>query len=299
VIQCSKGEMRKMGMSKKKAKLIIDKALQANLMQKDLERVLILPLDYHRKRRKGQFQLIFGYGEVIENKIDLFIIWDSENHKLEYLPFIVDKRRKRTFSKARTVEMIMKAGKLTKADIFGDNIKKRPICYTNIEQIKSVIKASEGLWSKAPFTAVNRHHYFGPPKKFKKLTIYPVSSNSNFKYISVFLRLFRDASLVMLRDVFDERYNLRLGNQKASLDYDPYSVVRIFLRFIGVYPVRQGGNQKRMRSTQEDSIAIRNILRKECGNKKPSKKQIKEAFEEQCCPSPTPHQIKKYQNILP
>jgi hypothetical protein len=258
---------------------LIKKLLDQELLVKDIEWVLVIPLWKYINNCDGQYELIFGRGQEI-TKLDLFLAWDYKTKKVFTLQLKYDEKR-------RDVMSLHEAHNL--ATRYGLNMSyihphQKPIRYATIENIKECLEVRIA------------ENYSGIFKDFKnrKYLLKPEHSKTGLKYLNIIINLLRDASVVLLGDVYDIRYNIKQGRNKVALGYDPYSVVREFLRFIRIHPERRAGSKNRVRYTnvQEDLIldsywqykrevgkkSIEDIIN-ELGFKKPSNNQLEKLKE--------------------
>jgi hypothetical protein len=224
------------------------------------------------------------------------VLWNSKTESITYLPFkLID-------DKNDTVSMLRVYRKLNVDKAVGvpplDWEGREKIYYAGIEEIKATLKANIGFWTNEPFKTNEKTN----PKQF---LIKSPTADSNIKYINVALAKFKDASLILLRDVFDPRYNIKSKRNKADvkpLEYDPYTAIRGFLKYIGIYAERRGGSLKRNgRILQFDRVAIIDRLIEEClksGAKKPTPTQVKEAYAWRGCSKPKYSSIRRIIRIV-
>ena len=265
--------------------------LEQHKISKQIERVLVIPVKKH-KNIWVAFQLIFGYGDVIQEAADLCIMWNSETEQFAYLPFTINIDRKEIASSLEIFKKLRvpKTVGVPPLDVDG----RSKIYYAGVEEIKTTLERGRGFWSKHPFE-VNKEN---PSKLLSQLEIKSFRHDSNLKYVNVILHRFKDSAFILLRDIYDSRYSIKpLGNNRLSLNYDPYSIVRGVLKYIKIYAERRSGTLKRTgRLSVEDKNAILDDLREKCKKlniSKPSKEHVYEAFKWQMCPKPKDSLVKK------
>lgn len=285
-----------------------------------LERVLVIPVRLERKKNmrggksnRGVFILIFGYGEIIDSKTrDLIVVWNERNRKFDCLPFVrrisaKPKREKEYEISEATVGKI-----ITELKTFETRVKSllpndRIIMPYSVEGIKRAI-VHGGFWKDFSKNAIDRDlrekymkssllkailmtslskdrsSFLALSKKKKSIIpLLPLRlQKEKIFLVNDILNVFKNSSFLLLRDIFNEKYQF-----DSTLTPDPYSVIRSFLRLIGVYPKRQGGARVRQRLIKHDEEAILRYL----PQKNVTDVQIKEAFRNQECPDPTSHQI--------
>lgn len=261
-----------------------------------LERVLVVPLEVRKsplktagkRKQRGIFLLIFGYGDIIRETIspqsDFIVIW-NENVGFGFPPFYapdLEKISESEKSYSNRENVVRKSEKKLKTY----SIHNRPISFEPIESIKLAIAHLGGMWKRIDTKNLNMEL---KNKHFKKYPLPKLLENNLAMPVTDILYWFKNSSFVLLRDVFNEKYQL-----KNYINPDPYSIVRSFLKFIGVYPPRQGGKNHRQRLSQEDEEAIITCL----ASKKPVKQVIVDAFNEQGLRSPTDYQISRIKELI-
>ncbi len=270
------------------AEKAIKRLIKPNILNIEQERVLLIPFE----KDTDKFQMIFGYGDVIGLHRDLFLIWDKKKKTVSYAPFEIDEKLEKVPTWTKMVDRFPANFGLSRENLIKDFSKHRRVTYVNIEQIKFTIKNKKGFWRDNGFDAE-----MVCAKDYKKeFLLSPKVTQSDLKYIYCLLRILRNSFFVTLRDVFDERINIKLDNQQRAFGYDPYGTVRDFLRHIGVYPVKQGGSEERRRLQNDEISEIELYLNAEGLKITPKNLQI--AAKECGFKILTPHIIKKIMSKL-
>jgi hypothetical protein len=120
------------------------------------------------------------------------------------------------------------------------------------------IKDRNGFWGSIPADSVDRKlkEEYLKSKRFTSLNSLLTKKELREIAIEEFLAQ-GNTYFLLMRDVFNDKFNL-----DSSIIPCSYSVVRSFLKFIGIYPKRQSGSKGRTRYPDEDRRAVIRDLRK-------------------------------------
>jgi len=252
----------------------LKKAIDDDFLGRDVEWVLVIPLKKYISNCDNQYELIFGIGQEI-SKRDLFLIWDSKQKKIFLLNLKYNEER-------RDIMSLHELHNLSTG--YGLDMPKiaphdKPISYASIENIKEYLELMLKDKNKNIFKKLNHDKFLLKPTHLK----------TEFKYLNITINILKDASLIFLKNAYDPRHNTKQDDSKVSLGYDPYSIVRNFLRFVYMYTERRGGIAKRIRYTEDQRDEIfctyykskikgeqksLNDIIKELEYKQPSQKQL-------------------------
>jgi len=223
-------------------------------------RVVIIPIKQKRakktsstqRKKRGLFILMFGYGDLISLDRDLIVIWDDDK-TFDLLPFNSPEERKMTAEEVASLKSsINKRGQREKAKSKSRQLQDKPIEFCPLEKIKVAVLRGGGRWKSYPRAALNIR--LRNKAKFPSLDLL---LNGETVTVESCLHAHGDAASLSLKHIFDARYQL-----KSAIKPDPHSIVREFLKLIGVYPNRRGGSVTRNRLTKNDmEVAIDSIRR--------------------------------------
>jgi hypothetical protein len=261
--------------------------MEDDFLGKDIEWVLVIPLEKYTNNCNGQYELIFGRGQGISKK-DLFLVWINKKRSISVLNLKHDEKRRDIMSLYELYNLATQYEAITSKV----HPHKRSIKYATIENIKECLGVRLENKDIEIFNGCKNESFLLAPQHLR----------TELKHLNITLNILKEASLILLKDVFNERYSFHKKNKKYTLNYDTYAVTRKFLRYIGIYPERRGGViETRERLKDSDNEEIINKLIKDCiglAIKQPTSKQIKEAFQNQDCPIPKEWLIRRIKNQI-
>jgi len=220
---------------------LLKEILDQDFLGRDIEWVLVIPLWKYMKNSNNLYELIFGIGQEISKK-DLFLIWDSGKKRISLLNLKFDERRRDTMSLHELHNIATDYG----LDMYKVSPHDKPIRYASIENIKEYLK----------FILRDKENSILKESKHDKFLLKLNHLKTELRHLNITINILKEASLILLKDVYDLRHNIKQERGKISLGYDPYSVVRNFLRFIRMHIETRGGIKNRVRYSkdQEDII---------------------------------------------
>lgn len=252
-----------------------------------IERVLIVP----RNEQKDcpAFYFIFGYGDILVN--DLYVLWNKETSEIQCLPFKINSTKKETLSTLETFKEL-NISKETGVPPW-DDAGRRKIYQAHIEEIKLVLKKRKSFLRDKPLKIKTVRKL----QDLEGFDLARLENSPSLKFASVVLSRFKNSSLILLHNVFDPRYKIKLEKSKVSLTHDPYTVAREFLKNIGIYSERRGGALERPGQLSQGEknrlIEVLVSLCKQRGLFKPTRALVNEAHGMEGCEKPlTEYQIK-------
>lgn len=253
-------------MTKPNFNRLLKDVLGQDFLGRDIEWVLVIPLWKYINSSNSLYELIFGIGQEITKK-DLFLIWDNKKGIISLLNLKHNERRRDVMSLHELHNIANDYG-LDKPEV---PPHEKPIRYASIENIKEYIK----LMEKDKEDSILK-------PTLDKFLLKPSNLRTELRYLNLTINILKDSSLILLKDVYDVRRNIKLERSKKSLGYDPYSIVRGFLRIITLYVETRGGSRKRPGRIPHDELKdVKQYLLNECkriGTKEPTKKLVKEIF---------------------
>lgn len=220
--------------------------IDSDFLGRDMEWVLVIPLEKYLKNSRNKYELIFGRGQEIDGR-DLFLIWDNEKKKVFVFNLKEDEDRSNVMSLHETYNLMSEYRKDK-----GIHPHHRPIRDTTIENIKECLSVGmEEKWEEI----VTRNGC-------TRLLIKPDHFKTEIKHLNICINLLRGATIIFLRDVYNPKYSFHLKGKKHSVDYDAYAIVRKFLRCIGLCPERRSGEAKRVRYTKAQKDLIEDSIKR-------------------------------------
>jgi hypothetical protein len=253
--------------------------LNQDFLGRDIEWVLVIPLWKYINNSNNLYEFVFGIGQEISEK-DLFLIWDKNKKEVSLLNLKYNAKRRNIMSFHELHNLAVAYG----LDDVESN--KETIRYATIENIKEYLK----LIKKDDGRIIESYHK-------DKFLLSLRHLRTELKHLNITVNILREASLILLKDVYDTRHNIKQKRSKSSLEYDPYSAVRDFLRFIALYAERRGGSVKRPGRIHNDELKdIKQYLLNECkckGLKEPARKLVKEIFIRESGHTPSEALVKK------
>lgn len=261
--------------------------LQKKYVSSRIERVLILPLGDTQKKC-NEFQLIIGFGDEITRE-DLLIYWNKKEKRATGYAFKVNKSNLNPESGVFGYEKLDKIlGLKAEGEFFITH-------YLGVEEIKYFLKRRQGYTSekKIHFVEAEKH------SDLLKLKINPSHIKSPIRFLNVIYRLDPTITFITLKDIFLDRWSFKYRTDSISekkeklLEYNPYEVVRSFLRNMNILPEIRKGRENRNRYPKEDLEIIVDSYRQYKG-----KKSIEDIIKEERLPNPTFHQLESIRKIL-
>jgi len=209
--------------------------LNQDFLGRDIEWVLVIPLKKYMNNSNNLYELIFGIGQEI-TKRDMFLIWNNENKKGKILLLNLkhDEKRRDIMSLHELHNIATDYG----LDRQKEQPHQKPIRYATIENIKEYLE----LMLKDKGRGILKSY------EDNKFLLKLQHLKTEFRYLNITINILKDASLILLKDVYDPRHNIK----QESLGYDPYSVVRSFLRFIRMHTETRGGTEERFRLSNDN-----------------------------------------------
>jgi hypothetical protein len=233
-------QLKKSEVNSSKYTRAVQELITAEAITNKLERILVVPVNGF-----SMFQMIFGYGDVITDK-DLFVLYSKKNKKIKYLPFKEQKAKHYLRSTDALQNEFDKYLHNDKTVVFSDynprDTKRKKVSGTSIE----LIKQNTLVHLQNHFNGSSQSFLIKPPGRHKYILLNPL------------LLKYHTSSFVLLRDVTNLKINLISGRSKFA--YNPYRIIRDFLRAIDNLTERRMREKKRvvytktMVDTIKDSI---------------------------------------------
>ncbi len=233
--------------SKSKFNSALKDLIDHDFLGRDMEWVLVIPLEKYLKNGKDRYELVFGRGQEIDKK-DLFIDWNNKTQVASIVNFKLDEQRRDVMS-LYEANNLMTEYQMNK----GIHPHYRAIRYATIENIKEYLEIRVEQKSKRILKASG----------WEKVLLRPEHLRTEFKHLNVSINLLNGACVIFLRDVFDAKYSFSKKGKENSFEFDAYSVVRKFLKCIGIYPERRAGVKERFRLSKDDEEVIGHYIQRD------------------------------------
>jgi len=273
-----------------KSKSALDHLLSAGLISNHLERVLVLPIGQEPPYR--HWQLIFGYGEQIQENIDIFILWNTHTDKGSYFPFDPESVQRETLSYISSEINIQKeieseseeeldeeTGLWKKTKVIGHKKMARKRL-----QLVTVNDIKEAIIDTNPFFDSKKNKPFPLIQGTTGFILTPQQLYHIRGLTSALLMKHKNAFFLLLRDVCKEdilfkskknKIKSKTKNTRNGYREEPYSVVRDFLRQIGVLAERRHSAPKKWNGQSSIDKTIKYL---DNGNITPTPSNIRAAI---------------------
>lgn len=253
-----------------------------DFLGRDMEWVLVIPLHKYMEDASDEYELIFGIGQQITKK-SLFLNWNPKVKQIEVMDLKYDIKRRDIMSLHEAHNMATQYG----IDMPKVHPYKKPLCCATIENIKEFLRW--GMKDKDLGLNILK-------VRDRNFLFKPVHLKTELKNLNIILLFLKQASLVLMRDVYDERYFYQKRENKISLEFDAYAVVRKFLKYARLFPERRSGDIRRVRYNRDEKKLIikRYILYKGKGEKR----SLEYVIDELGLKSPSHKQLISLQNQI-
>ena len=218
-----------------------------DFLGRDMEWVLVIPLEKYFKDGQHRYELIFGRGQEL-NKKDLFLYWDNDTKEIRVSSFKFDESK-------RDVMSLYEAEKL----ITGYSMSNGVHPHQRISQPVTIENIKENL--EAAFE--EKFKWITNDVDGKSCLLKVDHLKTELRYLNVLINLLKGSCVIFLRDIFDSRYSFHKKGKIHSIEYDAYAIVRKFLRRIEFYPERRAGAEERFRLSKEDWDVIEDSIQRD------------------------------------